>query len=71
MATLTDLNSLVQEFADRLESLQLDGDEQEEYSTMLCRLEDQADRSDPNYAIVVECVNYLSRYRATSKPNAA
>lgn len=71
MATLTDLNSLVQEFADRLESLQLEGDEQEEYSTMLCRLEDQVDRGDANYAIVVECVNYLSRYRVSSEPNAA
>jgi hypothetical protein len=49
----------------------LDGDEQEEYSTMLCRLEDQVDGGDQNYAIVVESVNYLSRYRVRFEPNAA
>ena len=71
MAILTDLYTQVQAFSDRLQTLNLSGDEQEEYSTMLCRLEDQVDRGELNYAIVVECVSYLSTYAVTAASNAA
>ncbi len=72
MALLTDFENLVDEFASRLDSLQLDGDEQEEYSAILNRLENQVDRERPNYQIVVECARYLARFRrAGSKSNAA
>jgi hypothetical protein len=71
MATATDLHSLVDEFAARLETLNLSGDDQEEFSTMLCRLENQADREEPNYAIVVECVAYFGRFDVSSAPHAA
>lgn len=30
---------------------------------MLCRLENQADRDEPNQAIVEECVAFLSRFK--------
>jgi hypothetical protein len=71
MATATDLHTLVDEFAARLETLKLSGDDQEEYSTMLSRLENQVDRDEPNYAIVVECVAYFGRYSVTSATHAA
>jgi hypothetical protein len=70
-ATATDLHTLVEDFAARLESLNLSGDDQEEYSTMLCRLENQADREEPNYAIIVERVAYFGRYSVSSAPHAA
>jgi hypothetical protein len=70
MATATDLHTLVDEFAARLETLNLSGDDQEEFSTMLSRLENQADREEPNYA-VVECVAYFGRFAVSSAPHAA
>jgi len=73
MAILTNLQALVEKYAARLELLELTGEEQEEYGTMLCRLENQADREQPNQAIVEECVSFLSRPRfiVGLKPNAA
>ena len=71
MATSTDLHTLVDEFAARLETLNLSGDDQEEFSTMLSRLENQADREEPNYAVVVECVAYFGRYSVSSASHTA
>jgi hypothetical protein len=71
MAIATDLRALVEELAARLESINLNGDDQEEYSSMLCRLENQADREEPNYAIVVECVAYFGRDGVISATHAA
>jgi hypothetical protein len=71
MATANNLYTLVDDFAARLESLKLNGDDQAAYSTMLCRLESQADREESNYAIVVECVAYFGRYSVSSAPHAA
>ncbi len=71
MATATDLHTLVEDFAARLGSLTLSGNDQQEYSTILCRLENQTDREEPNYAILVECVTYFGRYCVSSAPHAA
>lgn len=72
MALLTDFENIVDDFARRLDSLPLSGDQREEYCTILNRLEHQADRERPNYQIVVECARYLSRFpRASSESNAA
>jgi len=72
MALLTDFENIVDAFAGRLDSLELTGDEQEEYSAVLSRLENQVERDAPNYAIVVECAKYLAQFpRASSKTNAA
>lgn len=71
MALPDNLHLLVEDLAGRLESLNLSGDDQEAYSTMLCRLENQTDRAAPNYAIVVECVAYFSRYSVSSTSHAA
>lgn len=73
MAIATDLHALVDEYAARLETLNLTGDDQEEYSTMLCRLENHVDREHPDQTIIEECASFLSRPRfvAGLKPNAA
>jgi hypothetical protein len=71
MAIATDLNALVDDYAARLETLNLTGDDQEEYSTMLSWLENQANREESNGAIVVECVAYFGRYGVSSAPHAA
>jgi len=71
MATTTDLHALVDGLATRLETLHLSGDDQVEFSTMLWRLENQADREEPNYAIVVECVAYFGRFDVRSAPHSA
>ena len=61
MAIATNLHALVDEFAALLESLSLDGDDQEEYSTVLSWLETQAERDESNETIVRECLEYLTR----------
>ncbi len=62
METPSDLYPLVDQFAARIEALNLGGDAQEEYSTFLHRLEDQADRLEPNWDIVEECLVHLRHF---------
>jgi len=50
MPTLTDLGKLVERFAAAIPELNLDGDEQEEYSTMLLRLQNQVETGEPSEA---------------------
>lgn len=59
------IHTLVDDLARRLETFSLTGEEQEEYSTMLSRLEHQADREEPDYAIVIECIDYFTRFSLT------
>lgn len=60
MVCAPDLHLLVDGFAAKLEALELSGEDQEEYSTVLCQLESQADRDEPSWAIVLECIDYLA-----------
>lgn len=62
MSNATDLHAVVEAFAAQLETLELTGDDLEAYSTMLCRLENQADHDEPNWMIVEECRAYLDRF---------
>ena len=62
MPILTDLGTLIERFAAAIPDLGLDGDEQEEYSTMLLRLQNQVETGEPNDAIVRECVDWLNRF---------
>jgi hypothetical protein len=66
MACPDNLHQLVEDFASDLERLNLNGDDQEAYSTMLCRLENQVDSGEPNWAIIEECRSYLERFRVNS-----
>jgi hypothetical protein len=68
---LSDLQQLVEDFSADLERLNLSGDDQEAYSTMLCRLENQVDSGEPNWSIVEECRVYLERFRVSSTSHAA
>ena len=51
-------------FANAISSLNLDGDEQEEYSTMLLWLQNQVETGEPNDEIVSECLNYFNRFQS-------
>jgi len=62
MQSLLDLHLLVDKFAAALPFLGLDGDEQEEYSTMLLRLQNQVGTCEPSEWIVNECPKYLARF---------
>jgi len=64
MPTLTDLNALVEKFAAAIPNLNLDGDEQEEYSTMLLWLQNQVETGEPSERIVNECLAYLEQFRS-------
>ncbi|HEY2471378.1 MAG TPA: hypothetical protein VGI45_26535 [Terracidiphilus sp.] len=67
---LTDLNALVQKFAAAIPELNLTGDEQEEYSTMLLWLQNQVKGETPNETFVDRCLGYLDRVESI-KPAAA
>lgn len=62
MTSRSNLHTLVERFAARIEVLHLSGHHQEEYSTMLRRLEEQAERRHPDSNIVDECLAYLDRF---------
>ena len=64
MLTLTNLSALVEQLAVAIPDLNLTGDEQEEYSTMLSRLQDQVESGEPSVAIVHECLNYFENAKS-------
>ena len=61
MPTLTDLSALVEQFAAAIPDLNLTGDEQEEYSTVLLRLQNQVETGEPSELIVRECLDYFKQ----------
>jgi len=61
MQSLLDLPLLVDKYAEILPHLELDGDKQEKYSTMLLWLQNQVEGGTPNPRIVDRCLEYLSR----------
>jgi hypothetical protein len=64
MHTVTDLSSLVEKLADAIPGLNLDGDELEEYSTMLLWLQNQVETGEPSETIVNKCLAYFKRVEA-------
>jgi hypothetical protein len=62
MPTLADLDKLIERFAAAIPDLNLDGDEQEEYSTMLLWLQNQVETGEPSERIVRECLDWLNRF---------
>jgi hypothetical protein len=69
MPTLTDLSALVEQFAAAIPDLNLTGDEQEEYSTMLSRLQDQIETGEPTEDVVKECLAYFAGFESQSGLN--
>ncbi|UWZ85164.1 hypothetical protein [Occallatibacter riparius] len=62
MPTLTDLDALVAQYAAAIPDLNLEADEQEEYSTMLLWLQNTVETGEPNRGIVEKCLTYFERY---------
>lgn len=61
MQTLSDLTTLVEKYAAAIPNLNLDGDELEEYSTMLLWLQNQVDTGEPSERVVWDCLAYLKQ----------
>jgi hypothetical protein len=64
MPTITDLTALLERLAGNLPKLNLDGDEQEEYSTMLLWLQNQVETGEPSERVVQHCLNYFERFES-------
>jgi hypothetical protein len=64
MQTLTDLTALLEKCIASIPALNLDGDELEEYSTMLLRLQNQIETGEPSERVVKECLGYLERFES-------
>ena len=64
MRTLTDLTALLEKYVAAIPALNLDGDELEEYSTMLLWLQNQVETGEPSERIVNECLAYLEQFRS-------
>lgn len=61
MLTIDDLSTQIEKLAMSIPDLNLSGEEQEEYSTMLPRLEKQIETGEPSESIVKECLGYFRR----------
>jgi len=62
MPTLMDLNAQIEKLAAAVPDLNLDGDELEEYSTMLLWFQNQVETGEPSERIVNECLAYFRRF---------
>lgn len=64
MHTLTDLTELLEKYIAAISALNLDGDDLEEYSTVLLRLQNQVETGEPSERIVKECLAFLEQFRS-------
>lgn len=64
MPTLTDLTALLENYIAAIPTLNLDGDELEEYSTVLLHLQNQVETGEPSEWIVRECLAYLQQFKS-------
>lgn len=64
MPNILELGALVQRYAAALSKLNLDGDEQEEYSTMLLWLQNQVETGEPSERIVQQSLEYFGRFES-------
>ena len=64
MQSLTDLTALVEKYAAAIPALNLDGDDLEEYSTVLLRLQNQVESGDPSDRVVSECLAWLAQFES-------
>ena len=62
MQSLYTLYMLVDKYATEIEKLNLDGDQLEEYGTVLLHLQNQVETGEPSYKIVNYCVAYLNKF---------
>jgi hypothetical protein len=62
MQSLYTLYMLVDKYATEIEKLNLDGNQLEEYSTVLLNLRKQVEAGEPSHKIVNECLAYLCKF---------
>ena len=62
MQSIYKLCLLVDKYASEIEKLHLDGDQLEQYSTILLRLQNTVETGEPNMRIVDECLASLSEW---------
>ena len=62
MPNNVELSALVERLAANVSKLNLDGDEQEEYSTMLLWLQNQVETGEPSERVVQQCLEYFGRF---------
>lgn len=63
MQSLTDLTALVEKYIASLPDLNLDGDDLEEYSTVLLQLQNRLEPDEPSERVVKECLAYLEQFK--------
>ncbi|HXS75017.1 MAG TPA: hypothetical protein VN753_02490 [Terracidiphilus sp.] len=64
MQSVYALYKLVDKYASEIEKLNLDGDQLEEYSTILLHLQNQVETGEPSHKIIDQCLAYLERFSA-------
>jgi len=64
MQSLLDLHALEDKYAAALPDLNLDADDQEEYSTMLLRLQNQVDTGEPSEKIIGLSLEYFAGFQS-------
>jgi hypothetical protein len=64
MQTLSDLTLLLEKYIAAIPALNLDGDELEEYSTVLLQFQNQLETGEPSERIVKTCLAYLEGFKS-------
>jgi len=64
MPNIVELDALIERYAAALLQLNLEGDEQEEYSTMLLWLQNQVETREPSEKIVLRCMEYFRHFES-------
>lgn len=68
MQSIYGLNALVDKYATAIEKLNLEGDQLEEYSTVLLHLQNQIETGEPSDKIVNECIEWLRHFTMLVQP---
>jgi hypothetical protein len=64
MPNIMELSVLIERLAATLPKLDLEGHEQEEYSTMLLWLQNQVEAGEPSEEIVQQCLAYFGQFES-------
>lgn len=62
MHTLTDLTVRVEKLVESIPALNLEGEELEEFSTMLLWFQNQVETGEPSEAVVRECLAFFASF---------
>ena len=62
MPNIMELTAMIERLAATVPKLDMDGEEQEEYSTMLLWLQNQVETGEPSELIVRQCLAYFGQF---------